>query len=97
MGRAAPGVGPKVAARIVAELKDKAPDGASLAAALAVQVNGAVAADASAPMRDAISALVNLGYPQAQAAGAIATVAKELDDTATAERLIRLGLKELAR
>ncbi|MDX5365335.1 MAG: Holliday junction branch migration protein RuvA [Alphaproteobacteria bacterium] len=94
---AAPGVGPKVAARIVAELKDKAPEGGSLAATLAAPANGAVIADASAPMRDAISALVNLGYPQAQAAGAIATAAKVLEDAATAEQLIRRGLKELAR
>lgn len=94
---AAPGVGPKVAARIVTELKDKAPEGASLAATLAAPVNGAAVSDASAPMRDAISALVNLGYPQAQAAGAIATAAKALEDAATAEQLIRRGLKELAR
>ncbi|MBX3509256.1 Holliday junction branch migration protein RuvA [Parvibaculum sp.] len=94
---AAPGVGPKVAARIVTELKDKAPDGASLAATLAAPVNGAGAADVALPVRDAISALVNLGYPQAQAAGAIAAAAKALEDAATAEQLIRRGLKELAR
>lgn len=94
---AAPGVGPKVAARIVTELKDKAPDGASLAATLAAPVNGAGAADVAVPVRDAISALVNLGYPQAQAAGAIAAAAKALEDAATAEQLIRRGLKELAR
>lgn len=94
---AAPGVGPKVAARIVTELKDKAPDGASLAATLAAPVNGAGTADVAVPVRDAISALVNLGYPQAQAAGAIAAAAKALEDAATAEQLIRRGLKELAR
>jgi Holliday junction DNA helicase RuvA len=94
---AAPGVGPKVAARIVTELKDKAPDGASLAATLAAPVNGAGAEDVAVPVRDAISALVNLGYPQAQAVGAIAAAAKALEDAATAEQLIRRGLKELAR
>lgn len=93
---AAPGVGAKVAARIAAELKDKAPEGASLAVMLETPVNGA-AVPPAAPMRDAVSALVNLGYPQAQAAGAVAAAAKGLDEAATAEQLIRQGLKELAR
>lgn len=94
---AAPGVGAKVAARIAAELKDKAPEGASLAAMLEAPVNGTAAPSASGSMRDAISALVNLGYPQAQAAGAVSAAAKTLEDAATAEQLIRQGLKELAR
>lgn len=93
---AAPGVGAKVAARIAAELKDKAPEGASLAAMLETPVNG-TPVPSVAPMRDAVSALVNLGYPQAQAAGAVAAAAKGLDEAATAEQLIRQGLKELAR
>jgi len=93
---AAPGVGAKVAARIAAELKDKAPEGASLAVVLETPVNG-TAVPSAAPMRDAVSALVNLGYPQAQALGAIASAAKTLDEAATAEQLIRQGLKELAR
>ncbi|MEQ8282432.1 MAG: Holliday junction branch migration protein RuvA [Parvibaculum sp.] len=93
---AAPGVGPKVAARIVAELKDKAPAGAGLAVVLN-GVGGADAAPQSEPMRDAVSALVNLGYPQAQAAGAVSSAARRLDDDASAEALIRQGLKELAR
>lgn len=93
---AAPGVGPKVAARIVAELKDKTPAGVGFA----VVLNGAGGADASPqsePMRDAVSALVNLGYPQAQATGAVSSAARRLDDGASAEALIRQGLKELAR
>ncbi|MGB5949354.1 MAG: Holliday junction branch migration protein RuvA [Parvibaculum sp.] len=93
----APGVGPKVAARIVSELKDKAPAGSSLAAVLD---QGAAPAAASAPdgaARDAISALVNLGYPQLQAASAISGAAKKLEPGASAEQLIRQGLKELAR
>lgn len=94
---AAPGVGAKVAARIAAELKDKAPEGASLAAVLETPVNGSAVPSASASMRDAISALVNLGYPQAQAAGAVSAAAKTLEDAASAEQLIRQGLKELAR
>ena len=93
---AAPGVGAKVAARIAAELKDKAPEGASLAVMLEATANGA-AVPSAVPMRDAVSALVNLGYPQVQAAGAVASAAKALDEAATAEQLIRQGLKELAR
>lgn len=95
----APGVGPKVAGRIVAELKDKAPPGGGLVAV--VDATGALAArgagDASASMRDAVSALVNLGYPQLQAASAIAGAAKKLEAGVSAEQLIRQGLKELAR
>lgn len=95
----APGVGPKVAGRIVAELKDKAPQGGPLVAV--VDATGALAGrgagDASASMRDAVSALVNLGYPQLQAASAIAGAAKRLEAEASAEQLIRQGLKELAR
>jgi len=93
---AAPGVGPKVAARIVAELKDKAPQGATLAETL--EASGLpVPTGGSDAMRDAVSALTNLGYPQAQASGAIAAALKRLDGEASAEQLIRQGLKELAR
>lgn len=97
---AAPGVGPKVAARIVAELKDKAPASTNLNAVLDVGVALGVAdaaETASASMRDAISALVNLGYPQVQAASAISGAVKKLEPGASAEQLIRQGLKELAR
>lgn len=96
----APGVGPKVAGRIVAELKDKAPQGGGIVAV--VDATGASyaasgAGDASASVRDAVSALVNLGYPQLQAASAISGAAKKLEADASAEQLIRQGLKELAR
>lgn len=98
---AAPGVGPKVAARIVAELKDKAPASTNLNAVLdvgvALGVEESAARDHSVAMRDAISALVNLGYPQVQAASAISGAVKKLESGATAEQLIRQGLKELAR
>lgn len=94
---AAPGVGPKVAARIVTELKDKVPQGMSLGAILNQPATGENLPVASAPVRDAVSALVNLGYQQAQAMGAVASAAKRLDDAASTEQLIRQGLKELAR
>ena len=93
---AAPGVGPKVAARIVAELKDKAPQATSLAAVLDAG-DTPPTPGASVAMRDAVSALANLGYPQAQAMGAISAAAKKLEGEASAEQLIRQGLKELAR
>ncbi len=49
------------------------------------------------PVSDAISALVNLGYQQAQASAAIATVMKGAGEGAEAKVLIRLALRELAR
>lgn len=92
-----PGVGPKLAARIVAELKDKAPAFSPIDPAL-IQLSGAVDdRTAPAPVTDAISALVNLGYPQAQASAAIAAALKGAGDGAEAKTLIRLGLRELAR
>jgi Holliday junction DNA helicase RuvA len=75
------GVGKKLAQRIVAELKDKAP-------ALSV-------AGLSVPQ--AISALTNLGYQPAQASQAVAAAFQSLGDDADTARLIRAGLKELAR
>ena len=92
----APGVGPKVAARLLIELKDKVPQGAALSDVL--EVNGTpTPVNVSAAMRDAVSALTNLGYPQAQASGAISSAMKRMDGEASAEQLIRQGLKELAR
>jgi Holliday junction DNA helicase RuvA len=96
IGRA-PGVGPKLAARIAAELKDKAPAFAGLDPAL-VRLSGAVEdRTAPQPVSDAVSALVNLGYAQAQASAAIAAALKQAGDEAAAPTLIRLGLRELAR
>jgi Holliday junction DNA helicase RuvA len=92
-----PGVGAKVAERIVTELKDKAPAFADIDPAL-VRLSGAVDEDrAPQPVRDAVSALVNLGYGQPQAAAAIAAAAREAGEGADTARLIRFGLKELAR
>jgi Holliday junction DNA helicase RuvA len=92
-----PGVGPKLAARIVSELKDKAPAYASVDPAL-IQFTAAVE-DRSAPqpISDAVSALMNLGYPQAQASAAVAAALKNAGEAAEAKTLIRLGLRELAR
>jgi len=92
-----PGVGPKVAERICSELKDRAPAFASVDPAV-IRLSGAVEERrAPQPVTDAVSALVNLGYGQPQAAAAIATAAQSAGEGADTARLIRLGLKELAR
>ena len=92
-----PGVGPKVAERIVTELKDKAPAYADLDPAV-VRLSGQVdERRAPQPVADAVSALVNLGYGHPQAAAAIAAAAREAGEATDTARLIRLGLKELAR
>jgi holliday junction DNA helicase RuvA len=96
----APGVGPKVALRIVNELKDKAPPLAfSVGAAAPVAANAAKAPAAPAPSAaaEAVSALVNLGYAPLQANAAISTALSKTGDAPRVEDLIRLGLKELAR
>jgi Holliday junction DNA helicase RuvA len=90
------GVGPKLATRLVTELKGKAPElGAVDAGVLGLQAalgDGVAAGN----IADAVSALSNLGYSSAQASAAIArVVAKEGEGTAT-EKLIRLGLRELS-
>ena len=91
-----PGVGAKVAERIVTELKDKAPAYADVDPAV-VQLSGALEQKrAPPPVADAVSALVNLGYGQPQAAAAIAAAARSAGEGADTANLIRLGLKELA-
>jgi Holliday junction DNA helicase RuvA len=83
----ADGVGPKLAQRIVNELKDKVA-GLSL---------GPVAAAPQGAASEAVSALVNLGYPKSDAYGAVAAAARQLGVNASLDALIRSGLKELAR
>ncbi len=86
----AQGVGPKLAGRIVNELKDKAgalPGGGSLGVA-AVPRGGASA--------DAVSALQNLGFKPAVAASAVAAAVAELGEDAGLNELVRVGLKRAA-
>ncbi len=93
----APGVGPKVAERVVTELKDKAPAYSSLDPAV-VRLSGALEERrAPRPVADAVSALVNLGYGQPQAAVAVAAAAKAAGEGAETAVLIRTALKELAK
>lgn len=93
----APGVGPKVAARICAELKDKAPALSGIEANVARFQADLGDKVAPRPAAEAVSALVNLGYGQSQASAAIAAAMREAGEGAETARLIRAGLKELAR
>lgn len=110
--KAAPGIGPKLAQRVVMELKDKAPGIMAMGAAPGFAGEVAViepdTADSSpampaAPARaapaastaDALSALVNLGYGQGEAATAVAEAAGR-DPAAATPALIRAALKLLA-
>ena len=90
------GVGPKLAARLATELKDKA-------AAFGVAPAPSRSAATAAPMapasinEDAVSALVNLGYRRVEAFGAVARVTQRLGEGAQLDAVIRAGLQELAR
>lgn len=80
----ADGVGPKLAGRIVLELKDKAP---SMSSQPLRVINGNLA------NQEALSALLNLGYKRAEAAQALSDIEATNQDTST---LIRLALQKLA-
>jgi Holliday junction DNA helicase RuvA len=91
----AEGVGPRLAARIVNELRGKIGD---LAAGGEPVSQAAVAPAAeTGAAADAVSALVNLGYRRAEAYGAVAAVSRRLGSGTDAAALIRGGLQELAR
>ena len=92
-----PGVGPKVAERVVTELKDKAPQYADIDPAVSHLAGAVEDRRAPKPIADAVSALVNLGYGQPQAAAAIAAASRSAGEGAETTQLIRLGLKELAK
>ena len=96
-GQPRAGVGKKVAERIVTELKNKAPAFAGTASGtigLKQEIGEGVA---PAPITDAVSALTNLGYSRDIAANAVAAALKTAGEDADAAKLIRFGLKELAR
>jgi len=98
----AKGVGPKLAKRIVSELKDRAPTSA-VVIPIGTPIHsgkGGAASPAIAPevlaRADAVSALVNLGYPEAMASNAITNIMDRSEEPQEVKALIREGLKELA-
>ncbi|MBA3449229.1 MAG: Holliday junction branch migration protein RuvA [Pseudaminobacter sp.] len=93
----APGVGKKVAERIVTELKNKAPAFAGSASGTIGLKQELGEGVAPAPIADAVSALTNLGYSRDIAANAVSAALKTAGEDADSAKLIRLGLRELAR
>lgn len=89
------GVGPKLAQRICLELKDKVP-AILTAAVIPLNAAGRSTRPNGAPA-EALSALVNLGYGQPEAAAAVAAGLASHGEAAAVDVLIRYGLKELAR
>lgn len=87
------GIGPKLAQRIVTELKDKA---GAISVPLAVSAGKIVRAPQGVAA-EAASALVNLGYSMSDAAGAVASSIAELGEGTRLDALIRAALRQLAR
>jgi Holliday junction DNA helicase RuvA len=84
------GVGPKLAQRIVNELKDKA-------GGLALGGVGATAAPTGGAASDAVSAMLNLGFKPTEASAAVNAASDELGPAATLDALVRLALRKAAK
>jgi holliday junction DNA helicase RuvA len=84
------GVGPKLAERIVRELKDKV-------GGVAIGVAGSVPRAAGGIAADAVSALTGLGFKPGEAGAAVASAEAELGEGLTLDALVRLALKKAAR
>ncbi|UXM94698.1 Holliday junction branch migration protein RuvA [Bartonella sp. HY329] len=93
----APGVGKKVAERMITELQGKAPAFSTISNENFGMLEDIGNASAPSFVADAVSALTNLGYSREQAANAIASALKQAGEEAPSATLIRLGLKELSR
>ncbi|MGB8840631.1 MAG: Holliday junction branch migration protein RuvA [Aliidongia sp.] len=92
----ADGVGPKLAVRLVTELKDRATAwGLGASSSQIPTAASGTPPPASGPAADAVSALVNLGYRRSEVLGAVAKAQRKLGDAATAGDLIRGGLNEI--
>jgi len=94
VGRAQ-GIGPKLATRIVTELKDKAP--AMMLRGHADEGAAPITLASRGPEADAVAALVKLGYSQTQAAEAIARTSRELGAHTPVDALIRESLRSMVR
>ncbi len=92
--RRASGVGPKLAQRLVLELKDKL-GGFALSSAVAVLPSRKTGAAGGNVVEDAVSALVNLGYGRMEAFGAVNRTAQAAGGAAPLNALIKGSLKEL--
>jgi len=90
----ADGVGPKLAARICNELRDKV---GGIALGVGATSAPAPGTDKGGAAADALSALVNLGYPRAEAYTAVTKAVRKLGADAKLDALIRAGLQELGR
>jgi Holliday junction DNA helicase RuvA len=88
------GVGPKLALRIVNELKDKIGVAPTAAGPLG---SGGVPISAGGYSADALSALQNLGFRPAEASAAVAAAEEELGEEATLDALVRLALRKAAK
>ncbi|MEO0441027.1 MAG: Holliday junction branch migration protein RuvA [Pseudomonadota bacterium] len=88
------GVGPKLALRIVNELKDKV---GGIATDSVVGAGGEAANAPSSNSADAVSALLNLGFKPADANAAVAAADAEAGEGATLDALVRIALKKAAR
>ncbi len=93
--RKAPGVGPKLAERMAVELRD---DAAKLTSRLRAEPGGirVLAAAATDPADELLSALTNLGYPPAQAGRVVESALAEAAPDAALEELIRVALRQMA-
>ncbi len=90
------GVGPKLAVRVVTELKGKVPETGTLDPGVLGFQAALGEGSAGGNVTDAVSALTNLGYSSAQASAALARVVTREGDGLATDKLIRLGLKELS-
>ena len=93
----ADGVGPRLAARIVNELRDKVGGLALSATAQPASPGGTALPATNGAIADAVSALENLKIGRAEAYGAVTAAARQLGESAAVEALITAGLQELAR
>ncbi len=91
--RAVPGVGKKLAERMIVELRDKVPGLAGLKPPPVVPVSD----EEEAMMSDALSAMINLGYNRIQAQRALVAAMKNLSGEPSLEELLKKALKGLAR